>query len=41
MNFEDMKRQLVEEGDFTKKEVEEMTLSQILAAWLELRPFVI
>ena len=36
MDFEKMKRQLVTDGDYTRSEVEEMAISEILAAWIKL-----
>lgn len=36
MDFEQMKNQLVAEGDYTRKEVEAMAVSEVLAAWIKL-----
>lgn len=35
-NINDMKRELVESGDFTKAEVDAMTASEVALAWMAL-----
>ena len=38
MSFEEMKQQLIEEGDYSKAEVEAMSMGEVLTAWASLPP---